>query len=275
MGRTASTRHNVRGMGRAKAQRLFYGMLVNRLRGNSDFYDMARQMLAEAKGLRGIGFFDNADVCTVLEAYAAVELGPADRDCNGVEDSMEDSDGDGVPNAYNDTAGTVWDNCRTVRNPNQADLDGDGIGDACDRDSDSDGVYDFLYNDPKDNCRWVYNPSQNDRDKDGVGDACDNDTDGDNVPNADRQLPDHLQPRSERCGSRRRGRCVRPGRRCRPDLQHRRAACQRAGPHRRPGLLPRPGQHGGYLRSREGRLRHAPAARGQLPAPPQHRPAGC
>ena len=44
-------------MGRAKAQRLYYNVLVNRLRGNSDFYDMARQMLAEAKGLRGIGFF--------------------------------------------------------------------------------------------------------------------------------------------------------------------------------------------------------------------------
>ena len=186
--------HNVRGMGRAKAQRLFYGMLVNRLRGNSDFYDMARQMVAEAKGLRGIGFFDNADVCTVLEAYAAVELGLADRDCNGVEDSMEDSDGDGVPNAYNDTAGTVWDNCRTVRNPNQADLDGDGLGDACDSDSDSDGVSDFLWGNPNDNCRWVYNPSQNDRDKDGVGDACDNDTDGDDVPNAIDNCPTTFNP---------------------------------------------------------------------------------
>ena len=113
--------HNVRGMGRAKAQRLYYNVLVNRLRGNSDFYDMARQMLAEAKGLRGVGFFTNADVCTVIEAYAAVELGPADRDCNGVEDSVQDDDGDGVPNAYNDPAGTVWDNCRTIRNTNQAD----------------------------------------------------------------------------------------------------------------------------------------------------------
>ena len=76
--------HNVRGMGRDKAQRLYYNVLVNRLRGNSDFADMARQMVAEAKALRGVGFFSNADVCTVIEAYAAVELGPADRDCNGL-----------------------------------------------------------------------------------------------------------------------------------------------------------------------------------------------
>ena len=181
--------HNVRGMGRAKAQRLFYGTLVNRLRGNSDFADMARQMLAEAKGLRGIGFFDNADVCTVLEAYAAVELGPADRDCNGLEDSVQDDDGDGVPNAYNDPAGTPWDNCRTIRNTNQADNDGDGIGDICDWDSDNDGVSDFLAGQPNDNCRWLFNPSQNDRDRDGVGDACDNDSDGDDVPNARDNCP--------------------------------------------------------------------------------------
>ena len=186
--------HNVRGMGRGKAQRLYYNVLVNRLRGNSDFYDMARQMLAEAKGLRGVGFFTNADVCTVIEAYAAVELGPADRDCNGVEDSVEDTDGDGVPNAYNDPAGTAWDNCRTVRNVNQADLDGDGLGDACDGDSDSDGVNDLNFGKPLDNCRWVYNPSQNDRDNDGEGDACDDDADGDFTANALDNCPRNYNP---------------------------------------------------------------------------------
>jgi hypothetical protein len=37
---------------------------------------------------------------------------------------VEDSDGDGIPNAC--------DNCPLVANPDQEDLDDDGIGDACD-----------------------------------------------------------------------------------------------------------------------------------------------
>jgi hypothetical protein len=43
-----------------------------------------------------------------------------------------DADGDG----YNHDS----DNCRLVANPTQADLDGDGIGDACDDDIDGDGL---------------------------------------------------------------------------------------------------------------------------------------
>ena len=34
------------------------------------------------------------------------------------------------------------DNCRLVPNPDQADLDGDKIGNACDDDSDNDGIKD-------------------------------------------------------------------------------------------------------------------------------------
>ncbi len=45
---------------------------------------------------------------------------------------MEDTDTDGVPD-FND-------NCPAVANSDQADLDGDGTGDACDSDLDGDGI---------------------------------------------------------------------------------------------------------------------------------------
>src|SRR6185436_10722481 len=49
---------------------------------------------------------------------------------------------------------TCGDNCPTLSNPDQEDLDVDQVGDACD------------------NCPDVYNPGQADTDGDGVGDAC-------------------------------------------------------------------------------------------------------
>jgi MYXO-CTERM domain-containing protein len=54
-----------------------------------------------------------------------------------------------------------------VPNPDQADLDADGLGDACDPDDDGDGVPDET-----DNCPAVPNPDQADLDADGLGDAC-------------------------------------------------------------------------------------------------------
>ena len=92
-----------------------------------------------------------------------------------------DTDGDGFLD--------VSDNCPSVSNVDQADFDGDGLGDVCDDDDDNDGVADI--NDP-----FPLNSNETtDTDGDGVGDNADAfpndesetaDSDGDGVgDNAD------------------------------------------------------------------------------------------
>lgn len=66
------------------------------------------------------------------------------------------------------------DNCPDVPNPDQEDMDENGIGDAC-QDTDEDGLIDL-----DDNCPTVPNPDQEDLDENGVGDVCE-DADGDGV----------------------------------------------------------------------------------------------
>ncbi len=103
-------------------------------------------------------------ICEVFETITVTSGGG-----NPCDNQGGDSDGDGV---CDDS-----DNCPNTSNPNQADSDNDGIGDACDTvdpcanlngDSDNDGVCD-----DNDNCPNTANPNQADSDNDGIGDACD------------------------------------------------------------------------------------------------------
>lgn len=66
-----------------------------------------------------------------------------------------------------DSIPDMVDNCVSVANQNQEDVDGNGRGDACD-DFDRDGVIS-----QKDNCPNAPNTGQQDEDGDGVGDVCD------------------------------------------------------------------------------------------------------
>jgi hypothetical protein len=78
-----------------------------------------------------------------------------------------DSDGFGDPDHPENTCPT--DNCPYVSNPDQHDIDGDGLGNVCDPDIDGDS---FL--NAGDNCPSESNPSQQNSDLDSLGDACDN-----------------------------------------------------------------------------------------------------
>lgn len=75
------------------------------------------------------------------------------------ESSSVDSDGDGVPDSS--------DNCPDLLNPDQADFDGDGLGDVCDPDIDNDGVSNEVDAFPMDPTEWA------DSDGDGIGDNAD------------------------------------------------------------------------------------------------------
>ncbi len=78
-----------------------------------------------------------------------------------------DSDAFGDPGHPENTCPT--DNCPYVYNPEQSDIDSDGLGDACDPDIDGDGLANT-----DDNCPRVANAGQQNSDSDSLGDACDN-----------------------------------------------------------------------------------------------------
>jgi hypothetical protein len=96
----------------------------------------------------------------VLAVRAFDDGGGTYIDQKVVYDVLADTDDDGVFDPS--------DNCPTVANADQANMDGDGSGDACDTDIDGDGV-----DNSADNCATVSNADQADVDGDGTGDACD------------------------------------------------------------------------------------------------------
>jgi len=153
-------------------------------------------MFVPEKDTDGDGVVDKNDNCpnasnpdqADVDGDKIGDVCDSDDDNDGLTDERERQIGTNPVDPDTDDDGVLdgQDNCPLVANPNQADKDKDGTGDACDSvdnsapsapaDTDRDGVPDS-----RDNCRNVANASQTDTDRDGTGDACDSDDDNDSL----------------------------------------------------------------------------------------------
>ena len=121
--------------------------------------------------LRDNGYDEDRD--GVTDEAAECEAGPRAADCVRGSRDLYDNDMDGfvdeiseapLPRVDYPGPDEGEDNCRVIYNPSQRDLDGDDIGDACDLDTDGDGIDDCL------GAHCGYALDRRDNDRDGVVD---------------------------------------------------------------------------------------------------------
>ncbi|HEX2088176.1 MAG TPA: thrombospondin type 3 repeat-containing protein [Solirubrobacteraceae bacterium] len=160
---------------------------------------LARLLAILAVAVAGAGLIASAPAAGLPPA-AAAHPEPGDEDGDEIRDEDDncpsvrngdqlDTDGDGVGDACDgdddgDGVGDAGDNCRLAPNPAQEDGNGNGVGDACEKDGDGDGV-----SDNADNCVTAANPDQANMDGDALGDLCDGDDDADGVADAADNCP--------------------------------------------------------------------------------------